>query len=114
LNLILNAIQSMPEGGTLRLSTSAKKISKEGLMEGGRRYIEVGVQDTGVGMEREVRQKIFTPFFTTKGTGTGLGLMVSEGIVRDHEGWIEVESEVGKGSVFKVYLPSWPAEVQDE
>ena len=114
LNLILNAIQSMPEGGTLRLSTSAKKISKEGLKEGGRLYIEVGVQDTGVGMEREVRQNIFTPFFTTKGTGTGLGLMVSEGIVRDHEGWIEVESEVGKGSVFKVYLPSWPAEVQDE
>ena len=114
LNLILNAIQSMPEGGTLRLSASEKRISKEGLKEEGRLYIEVGVQDTGVGMAREVMQKIFTPFFTTKGTGTGLGLMVSEGIVRDHEGWIDMESEVGKGSVFKVYLPSGPAEVQGE
>jgi signal transduction histidine kinase len=113
LNLILNAIQSMPEGGILRLSASSKRISKGGLKEGQRPYIEVNVQDTGVGMEREVMQKIFTPFFTTKGTGTGLGLMVSEGIVRDHEGWIEVESEVGKGSVFKVYLPSGPEEVKD-
>ncbi len=105
LNLILNAIQSMPEGGTLRLSASSKKISKEGLEEAQRQDMEVCVEDTGVGMEREVMQNIFNPFFTTKVTGTGLGLMVSQGIVRDHEGWIEVESEVGKGSVFKVYLP---------
>ena len=114
LNLILNAIQSMPEGGTLRLSASSKRISKEGLEEDQRQFMEVRVEDTGVGMEREVMQNLFNPFFTTKVTGTGLGLMVSEGIVRDHEGWIEVESEVGKGSVFKVYLPSWPAEVKDE
>ena len=114
LNLILNAIQSMPEGGTLRLSASSKRISKEGLEQDQRPYIEVSVQDTGVGMEREVIQNIFNPFFTTKITGSGLGLMVSEGIVRDHEGWIEVESEVGKGSVFKVYLPSGPEEVKDE
>jgi len=114
LNLILNAIQSMPQGGRLGLSVSSKRISKEGLKQEARPYIEIAVQDTGMGMEREVRQKIFTPFFTTKGTGTGLGLMVSEGIVRDHEGWIEVESEVGKGSVFKVYLPSAPKEVKNE
>jgi len=105
LNLILNAIQSMPEGGTLRLSASSKRISKEGLEEAQRKYMEICVEDTGVGIEREVIQNLFTPFFTTKVTGTGLGLMVSQGIVRDHEGWIEVESEVGKGSVFKVYLP---------
>ncbi len=105
LNLILNAIQSMPEGGTLRLSASSKRISKEGLEETQRQYMEVCVEDTGVGIEREVIQNLFTPLFTTKVTGTGLGLMVSQGIVRDHEGWIEVESEVGKGSVFKVYLP---------
>ena len=71
------------------------------------------MQDTGIGMEKEVMQKIFTPFYTTKGTGTGLGLMVSEGIVRDHEGWIEVESEISKGSVFKVYLPVLAGEVKD-
>ncbi len=105
LNLILNAIQSMPEGGTLRLSASFKRVRKEGLQGEQRPYVEVGVQDTGAGMEREIMQNIFNPFFTTKVTGTGLGLMVTEGIVRDHEGWIEVESEVGKGSIFRVYLP---------
>jgi signal transduction histidine kinase len=106
LNLILNAIQSMPEGGRLSLSASTKKISKEGLGEDRRQYVEVCVEDTGVGMESEVIRQIFDPFFTTKETGTGLGLMVTQGIVQDHEGWIEVKSEVRKGSVFKVYLPS--------
>jgi signal transduction histidine kinase len=113
LNLLLNAIQSMPEGGTLRLSTSSKEIAREGSENEKRRYAEVRVEDAGVGMEKEVLQSLFTPFFTTKTAGTGLGLMVSEGIVRDHEGWIEVESEPGKGSVFKVYLPELPAEVKD-
>ena len=105
LNLILNAIQSMPGGGKLHLSASSKRISREGLEEAQRQYLEVCVADTGVGMKREVMQNIFNPFFTTKIMGTGLGLMVSQGIVRDHEGWIEVESEVGKGSIFRVYFP---------
>jgi signal transduction histidine kinase len=109
LNLILNAVQSMPRGGTLRLSASSEWISKEGLEDGPRPYVEVCMEDTGMGMEREVMENIFNPFFTTKDTGTGLGLMVSQGIVHDHEGWIEVKSEVGKGSVFKVYLSSLPA-----
>ena len=106
LNLFLNAIQAMPDGGALRLSTSSKWISKEGIEDGNRQYLEVCVEDTGTGIERDILQNIFNPFFTTKDTGTGLGLMVSYGIVQDHEGWIEVESEVGKGSVFKVYLPT--------
>jgi signal transduction histidine kinase len=114
LNLILNAIQSMPEGGRLCLSASMKRISREGLEEDRRQYAEVCVEDTGVGMEREVIQQIFDPFFTTKETGTGLGLMVTQGIVQDHEGWIEVKSEVGKGSVFKVYLPSVQGEMKDD
>ena len=105
LNLILNAIQSMSEGGMLCLSASVKEITKEGL-DVPRRCMEVCVEDTGVGMEKEVLENIFNPFFTTKEKGTGLGLMVTQGIVRDHEGWIEVESEKGKGSIFKVYLPS--------
>jgi two-component system, NtrC family, sensor kinase len=112
LNLILNAIQSMVDGGTLRLSASSKRISKGELEEGGRQYMEICVEDTGVGMEREVIQNIFNPFFTTKGTGTGLGLMVTQGIIQDHEGWINVESEVGKGSVFKIYLPCLEGEVK--
>jgi len=108
LNLFLNAVQSMPTGGTLRLSASPKWISKEDLEDSQRQYLEVCVEDTGVGMEKEVMEKIFQPFFTTKEKekGTGLGLTVSQGIVQDHEGWIEAESEIGKGSVFKVYLPS--------
>ena len=114
LNLILNAIQSMPEGGTLHLSASPKRISKEGLQGARRQYMEICVEDTGVGMEREVIQNIFNPFFTTKDTGTGLGLMVTQGIVRDLEGWIDVESEVRKGSTFKVYLPCLEGEVQED
>ncbi|HYA90988.1 MAG TPA: ATP-binding protein [Thermodesulfobacteriota bacterium] len=114
LNLILNAIQSMPEGGRLCLSASMKRISREGFEEDRRQYAEVCVEDTGVGMEKEVIQQIFDPFFTTKETGTGLGLMVTQGIVQDHEGWIEVKSEVGKGSVFKVYLPSAQGEMKDD
>jgi two-component system NtrC family sensor kinase len=108
LNLLLNALQSMPAEGILRLGVSAKWIFRQGLQEGRRQYVEVRVEDTGVGMEKEVRDNIFRPFFTTKekGKGTGLGLTVSHGIVQDHEGWVEVESQVGKGSVFKVYLPA--------
>jgi signal transduction histidine kinase len=105
LNLILNAIQSMPEGGQLCLSAALKKITKEGF-EGQRRCMEICVEDTGGGMGKEVLENIFNPFFTTKEKGTGLGLMVTQGIVQDHDGWIEVESEKGKGSIFKVYFPS--------
>ncbi len=104
LNLILNALQAMPEGGTLRLRTSLKDIAKTGSSEGQGQYLEVCVEDTGVGMGKEVIENIFRPFFTTKKTGTGLGLMVAEGIVEDHEGWIDVESEAGRGSTFKVYF----------
>jgi signal transduction histidine kinase len=108
LNLILNAIQSMPKGGELRLCASSHYLSKEGLEDGQRQYVEVCVEDTGTGMEKEVMENIFNPFFTTKkrDQGTGLGLTVSHGIVQDHEGWMEVSSEVGRGSVFKVYLPT--------
>jgi signal transduction histidine kinase len=111
LNLFFNAIQSMPIGGTLHISTSAKWILKDGLEDVPRQYVEVCVEDTGIGIEKEVILNIFNPFFTTKDTGTGLGLMVSQGIVQDHEGWIEVESEAGKGSVFRVYLPAFQGDV---
>jgi signal transduction histidine kinase len=86
---------------------------KEGLEEVGGQYLEIRVEDTGVGMGKEALQSLFQPFFTTKDTGTGLGLMVTQGIVQDHGGWIEVESEAGKGSVFCVYLPSFTVEVKD-
>jgi two-component system NtrC family sensor kinase len=114
LNLILNAVQSMPKGGSLRLSASCERISKEGLENGQQPYVVVSVIDTGFGMEKEVVQNVFNPFFTTKDTGTGLGLMVSQGIVQDHEGWIDVQSELGKGSTFRVYLPALNEEVKGE
>jgi two-component system NtrC family sensor kinase len=110
LNLILNAIQAMPNGGTLRLSISSQWISKEEIGDGQRQYVEVRVEDTGGGMKKEIVESIFSPFFSMKEKGTGLGLTVSQGIVQDHEGWINVESEPGKGSVFKIYLPASPQE----
>lgn len=112
LNLVLNAIHAMPNGGTLRLTASPKWTSKEGLEDSQHHYLEVCVEDTGVGMEEKVVENIFNAFFTTKEKGTGLGLTVTQGIVQNHEGWIDVASEPGKGSVFKVYLPSVQGETK--
>jgi len=96
LNLVLNAIAAMPEGGvlTLRTRTSGSEVLAE-------------VCDTGVGIPEDVRQHIFDPFFTTHelGKGTGLGLAVSRRIAQAHGGRIEVESEVGEGSVMRVMIP---------
>jgi signal transduction histidine kinase/ActR/RegA family two-component response regulator len=94
-NMVFNAIDAMPEGGTLSLTTRTAGDS-----------VTVTVIDTGVGMYPEVRSKIFDPFFTTKGTaGLGLGLAVSFGIIRRHGGNIEVESQYGKGTEFRITLP---------
>ena len=97
LNLFLNAIHAMPDGG--ELTVKAKPYSEE--------FIRIAVRDTGVGIKAEDLQKIFDPFYTTKGVGrgTGLGLSVTYTIVKEHGGYIEVDSEVGKGSTFYVYLP---------
>ena len=94
-NMVLNAIDAMPEGGKLSLTTRVADDS-----------VIIKVLDTGVGMYPEVRSKIFDPFFTTKGkAGLGLGLAVSFGIIRRHGGNIEVESEYGKGTEFRITLP---------
>jgi signal transduction histidine kinase len=94
-NLTLNAIQAMPEGGRLTLRSSA--VDGE---------VRVDVQDTGYGISKENMGKLFTPFFTTKakGKGVGLGLSVVHGIIERHKGRIKVQSEVGKGTTFSVYL----------
>jgi signal transduction histidine kinase len=116
LNLIVNAIQAMSDGGTLRIIASSKWMAKEGITDGQKSYVEVCVEDNGIGMEKELMRQIFTPFFTTKKgeKGTGLGLTISQGIIEDHEGWIEVESEMDKGTLFKVYLPVFKEEVKHE
>lgn len=97
LNLIINASRAMPEGGTLTLRSMVD-----------RGEVLVEVEDTGEGIPPEIRDKIFNPFFTTRevGEGTGLGLTVSDTIVRSHGGRLEVESEVGRGSIFRLHLPS--------
>jgi len=94
-NMVFNAIDAMPEGGTLSLSTRTDGDS-----------VLIKVIDTGVGMYPEVRSRIFDPFFTTKGkAGLGLGLAVSFGIIRRHGGTIEVESQYGSGTEFRITLP---------
>jgi len=100
LNILKNATEAMPEGGTIVISASVRE------REPGR-FLEVQIADTGIGIPPENLPRIFDPFFTTKevGKGTGLGLSVSYGIVRAHRGYIEVKSEVGKGSLFTVALP---------
>jgi len=95
-NLVINACEAMPDGGTLTIATRPG--------DDGRR-IELRVSDTGVGIPKSNMGQLFDPFFTTKSHGTGLGLAVSYGIVQQRGGTIEVESEVGKGSAFTVKLP---------
>jgi signal transduction histidine kinase len=96
-NLVANAIHAMPEGGTLTIMTGSDADR-----------VFFAVADTGVGMTDEVLNRIFVPFFTTKGDaqGTGLGLPVVHGIVTSHEGTIDVESSPGKGSRFTIRLPN--------
>ena len=98
LNIILNAIQAMPDGGELDIST--RRLISE-VVEG----VEVTIRDTGVGIPKEEIADIFQPFFTTKEEGTGLGLAISYGIIKEHNGDIEVTSEVGQGTTFRIFLP---------
>jgi PAS domain S-box-containing protein len=108
LNLCVNARDAMPEGGQLTIKTTIADAS-----EAADRRVDSGVavcvaiSDTGAGMSEDVRQRIFEPFFTTKGIGegTGLGLAIVYGIVKEHNGFIDVQSVAGQGTTFKLYLP---------
>jgi two-component system cell cycle sensor histidine kinase/response regulator CckA len=111
LNLFVNAWQAMPGGGNLNILTENVSLDTEQMNEDGikpGRYVKVSVTDTGIGMDQETQKKIFDPFFTTKemSRGTGLGLASAYGIIKNHDGFIEVSSEAGKGSTFSFYLPS--------
>jgi len=111
LNLFVNAADAMPAGGKLILKTrnvTHREIPSRGYSIKPGPYVSLTVTDTGVGMAPETIARIFDPFFTTKkmGRGTGLGLASAYGIVKSHNGYIEVESETGKGSTFSVFLPA--------
>jgi len=95
-NLMINASEAMPGGGTLNISSQFSTDKK---------YIEIEFIDTGKGIPKVNINKLFDPFFTTKSSGTGLGLAVSYGIIEQHQGKIEVKSELGQGSVFTISLP---------
>jgi signal transduction histidine kinase len=112
MNLAVNARDAMPRGGQLAVSTSMADIDAShverhpGEARAGR-FICLGIADTGGGMDHLTMGRIFEPFFTTKefGKGTGLGLATVYGIIKQHQGWIEVQSQVGQGTTFRVYLP---------
>ena len=112
MNLTLNSRDAMPDGGAITVSTSnltfgADAATRHPDARPGE-FICLSVTDTGTGMDEATRSHIFEPFFTTKGTnsGTGMGLAIVYGIVKQHDGWVEVDTAPGKGTTFRVYLPS--------
>jgi signal transduction histidine kinase/CheY-like chemotaxis protein len=110
LNLCVNARDAMPKGGVITIEV--KTVASETLIKQfpeakSGRYVSIGVSDTGMGMDEATKSRIFDPFFTTKeqGKGTGLGLSVVFGVIQDHHGFISVESKVGQGTTFRLYIP---------
>jgi signal transduction histidine kinase len=117
LNLLMNAAHAMPDGGSLSVLVDRVVRRKEGLaLSQPSQFLLLQISDTGTGVAPADREKIFEAFFTTKdtGEGTGLGLAVSKGIVKDHDGWIEVDGRPGGGAVFRVFLPAGALASEDE
>ncbi len=107
-NLIMNAAQAMPSGGEIDITLSTVQTGPPAdVLAASGTYLRIDVKDSGCGISVENRKHIFEPFFTTKdvGQGTGLGLAISYGILRDHDGWIDVTSEPDQGACFSVFLP---------
>jgi signal transduction histidine kinase/ActR/RegA family two-component response regulator len=111
MNLATNARDAMPGGGTLSITTSRYEIDGDFVKRNGYGepgwYVRIDVSDSGMGMDEKTRSRIFEPFFTTKeqGKGTGLGLSIVYGIIKEHGGYISVESREGQGTMFSIFLP---------
>ncbi len=119
MNLFVNAAQAMPGGGELHLETSNVILEDKDVLANVTRpgkYVKISITDTGTGMDEKTKARIFDPFFTTKemGRGTGLGLAMVYGIIRGHDGMIDVISQPGHGSTFAIYLPALKLSVTDE
>jgi PAS domain S-box-containing protein len=118
INLCINARDAMPEGGTLTISGRLVEVPAPLSQYDGKEgwFVELSVKDTGCGMSEDVRSRIFEPFFTTKeaGRGTGLGLAIVSRILRQHKGWISVESSLGNGSSFSLFLPHSAPSTEEE
>jgi two-component system, NtrC family, sensor kinase len=104
LNLITNAQAAIAGPGRVRIATE--------LVPGALGRVRLTVSDTGGGIPADVLPRIFDPFYTTKQTGTGLGLSLTYGIIRDHNGTIDVESQPGVGTTFTLTFPAWPGEAE--
>ncbi len=120
INIIINARDAMPDGGQVNIKTESKILNSKDCerMSEGRpgEYVCIVIGDHGTGMDRETLQHIFEPFFSTKrsGKGTGLGLSVVYGIVKQHNGWIDVKSKLNRGTEFSIYLPTVSEESSDD
>ena len=112
MNMVVNAKDAMPRGGSITLCTENMSITQEAtaLISEARpgRFICITISDTGTGIHDDIQENIFEPFFTTKDSknGTGLGLSVAYGIIQQHKGWINIYSETGSGTTFKIFIPS--------
>ncbi len=111
-NLIINAVQAMPKGGVVRVACENVAATEEDVvpLQSGK-YVKISVKDQGIGIPKEYLQRIFDPYFTTKQKGSGLGLTTCYSIIKNHNGYIGVESEPGVGTTFYIYLPASGKEI---
>lgn len=111
-NIVLNASEAMPGGGTVGISVTNLELEKGSKLPEGGKFLRISISDAGIGIPEQYISKIFDPYFTTKQTGSGLGLATSYSIVRNHNGYIEVNSTPNIGSTFHIYLPA--VEIEEE
>jgi two-component system cell cycle sensor histidine kinase/response regulator CckA len=118
MNLVINAHEAMPEGGKLTMVTETITLDQDQSQHRPHSYpgtfVRLSITDTGSGIDPEIMPRIFEPFFSTKEKGSGLGLAIADSITRQYKGWIEVHSELGKGTTFQVYLPALSEAAADE